>query len=116
MTANLILRFDGAIRYAGPERLFPYAAGSGRPPIFFLLSFSASVPAAIRTGVLRPRLLEQALHPPSCALSFCPFFFQHWHPLRVVGTLIKLFLAGHIIASETEEDIFQILGGSDHDI
>jgi hypothetical protein len=91
--------------------------------IFFLVS--ASVPAAIKTGYIATRLLlGQALHFHP-RLVWVPSFFSFlfFFPTLVTGSsrtfgeliiLFYLFPIGHIIASETEEDIFRILGTSDH--
>jgi hypothetical protein len=106
-----------------PKRLFPNAAGSGRPVLAFFL-FSASVPAAIRNPGIATRLPRQALHSHLRLVSVFPllflFYFIFFAPFlqpsprsTVVWETDRFDSTGHVIASETEEVIFRILGTSD---
>lgn len=104
----------------GPRRLLPYAAGSGRPVfafsplllpgfLFLLRSKPSIVPRAL-TGIA---IAFPQLHSVFC-VSTC-FFLTMGHRLRVLGnTYLNFISIGHIIASETEEDIFRALGMSHH--
>lgn len=101
-----------------PRRLLPYAAGSGRPVLafsplllpgflFLLRSKPGIVPRAL-TGIA---IAFPQLH---SVFSTC-FFLIMGHRLRVLGnTYLNFISIGHIIASETEEDIFRALGMSHH--
>ncbi len=98
----------------GPRWLFPYSAGSGRPVLAFFSAFFSPlwllVPCCDQSRVLC-RTRTGTAFPVLCSTTFS--FFPLGHHLRVVGkTDFHLISIGHIIASETEEEIFRILGTS----
>jgi hypothetical protein len=96
----------------GPRRLVPYAAGSGRPVLAFPPSFACLlVPAAVKAGCCAASAYL-ALSSPVFVSSLVSFYR---HRLRVLGNTDLNFISiGHIIASETEEEIFRKLGSSHH--
>jgi hypothetical protein len=96
----------------GPRWHLPFVASSGRPVLaFFPLSSCFLFLLRSKPGIV-PRLLEQALHP--VFLLFFPSSLWAPSPPRTWKPDFILLSIGHIIASETEEDIFRILGTSIH--
>lgn len=99
----------GADPVRGPKRLLPYAASSGRRVLaFFSPSSLLLVPAAAKAGccaALSTGTGTAFSLPPSVFV-----FLSFWHHFRVLGNTDHRISIGHIIASETEEDVFRILG------
>src|SRR6266849_5771340 len=112
---SYFLRFGhgGTNPVRGPRRLLPYAAGSGPPVLAFFLLLLPGFLFLLRS---KPSIVPRARLLAHCSVFvFPPVSSSLWAPSPCTWKYLFHFISiGHIIASETEEEIFRALGTSHH--